>query len=151
MMFHQENFSVIINTGSKQGITNPQSIGACSFPHLLRAGIDMNRGDPAYKPAYMIQCIQGGHQEPDREPVSRTALCHQANVTAHLFMCGAALSRSGIIISLLRTKPRMDVDRYDRRGRKAGREACRCVDGNGDSGVHTRASAVCGFLHPRAG
>ncbi|KAF8256905.1 hypothetical protein EI94DRAFT_1819808 [Lactarius quietus] len=62
MMLHQENQSVIINTGSKQGITNPP-------------------GNPAYNASKAA--VKSLTESLSHELRSRP----QANVTAHLFMC----------------------------------------------------------------
>jgi len=63
MMLHQENLSVIINTGSKQGITNPP-------------------GNPAYNASKAA--VKSLTESLSHELRSRP----QANVTAHLFIPG---------------------------------------------------------------
>lgn len=80
-MLHQENSAVIINTGSKQGITNPPYVNITfASSHMAHERIKF-RGNPAYnasKAAVKSLTESLAHDLRQRKPAE--------GLTAHLFM-----------------------------------------------------------------
>lgn len=83
-MLHQENQAIVINTGSKQGITNPPCVTgltlSCSYVTHERWGARGPSGNPAYNAAKAaVKSLTESLAHELRENPS-------CNVTAHLVM-----------------------------------------------------------------
>ena len=67
-MIHQENQAMIINTGSKQGITNPPYVSTFFFNPVLQVDLVKKKSFNQWK--CRIQRIQSCSQNLDRESCS---------------------------------------------------------------------------------
>lgn len=96
-MLHQENQGMIINTGSKQGITNPPyvALNLCGRENRSHIAVLFLRSSYGYMPAGPITVHSGNAAYNASKAAVKSlteSLAHElrerpnSNVTAHLFM-----------------------------------------------------------------